>query len=118
MSVELYLDDDTGIRALQRQARAAGLVVVRSDDVEMRGAPDEAHLRFASRSGMVLVTCNVKDFRSLHLTWLGRGDAHAGIILASPDIPVGERVRRLLFLAGVAEPEDFANSVEWLRDWR
>jgi hypothetical protein len=117
VSADLYLDDDTGLLALQFQARRSGLVVVRSDDVGMRGARDADHLRFASSQGMILVSCNVRDFRILHSEWLQRGESHAGILLANPEVPAGERVRRLLFIATVAEPGDFANQISWLRDW-
>jgi len=57
VSAALYLDDDTGIRALLSQARQAGLAIVRSDDLGMRGAKDDEHLKFATTRGMILVSC-------------------------------------------------------------
>lgn len=117
MSVPLYLDDDTGLRALRFQADEAGLVVVRSDDVGMRGASDEAHLRFAAKQGMVLVSCNRRDFQRLHGLWIARGETHAGIFVVNARIPAGERIRRLRFIARFAEPDESRNTLEWLKEW-
>lgn len=117
MSVGLYLDDDTGIIALQAQARRAGLTVVRSDDVGMRGASDDRHLDYAETHRLVLVTCNRRDFLALHYARMVEDREHSGLILVHQDIPTGERIRRLLFIAAVADLPDFRNRFEWLKDW-
>ena len=62
MSVTSYLDDDTGIPELVAQARPRGLLVVRSDDVGMRGKSDREHLEYAAENKLVLITCNRGDF--------------------------------------------------------
>ena len=117
MSVGLYLDDDSGLLALAAQARRLGLVVVRSDDAGMRGASDADHLRFASSRGLVMVTCNWRDYLALHEGWIERQESHAGIFLVNQWIPPGERIRLFLFIAREAEPSEFVNRVEWLKDW-
>jgi hypothetical protein len=117
VSVNLYLDDDTGLLALPPQARAVGIEAFRSDDLGMRGASDEQHLEFATARNLVLVTCNRRDFLRLHYDSLARERAHSGMILVHQDIPPGERVRRLLLLASVADPSDMHFRIEWLKDW-
>jgi hypothetical protein len=84
----------------------------------MRGARDDLHLDFATARGLVLVTCNRRDFLRLHYDSMEVGREHAGIILVHQEIPPGERIRRLLILASVAEPSDMRSRVEWLKDWR
>jgi hypothetical protein len=117
VSRSLYLDDDTGVKALRPQAAQLGLVVLRSDDLGMRGASDEEHLEFATSRRMILVSCNRRDFQELHARWLEQERAHAGIILVNQWMPPGERIRRLLFIAAAAEDSDFVNNLEWLKDW-
>ncbi len=117
MSVGLYLDDDTGLLALQPQARERGIDVLRSDDVGMRGARDDRHLEVATARGLVLVTCNRRDFLKLHYDSLALEREHSGMILVHQDIPPGERIRRLLLIASLADPSDMHFRVEWLKDW-
>ena len=117
MSVRLYLDDDSGLLALISQARQEGLTVVRSDDVGMRGASDAEHLRYAAANGLVLVTCNWRDFMRLHHEWTARGELHRGIFLVNQWIPPGERIRLFLHIAREASPDEFVGKAEWLKDW-
>lgn len=84
----------------------------------MRGARDDLHLDFATARGLVLVTCNRRDFLRLHYDSMEAGREHAGIILIHQEIPPGERIRRLLIVASLAEPSDMSSRVEWLKDWR
>ena len=117
MTIDLYLDDDTGMPELSAQASRSGCRVVRSDDVGMRGRPDIDHLRFASANGLVLVTCNRRDFLDLHWRFLERPEPHAGIVIVSQTLPKGERIRLLLSFARLAVPRDMANNLELLKDW-
>jgi hypothetical protein len=118
VSVGLYLDDDTGIRDLIRQAAALGETVVRSDDLGARGREDVAHLRLAASNALVLVTCNRRDFLPLHWRFLETGEPHAGIMVVSQGLPKGERIRVLLEFCQIATPADMANRLESLDDWR
>ena len=118
MSLGQYLDDDTGMPSLTRQGNQRGLHVVRSDDVGMRGATDDKHLEFAAREGLMLVTCNLRDFQKLHTDWVAAGRRHSGIMIVDQRLSLGERIRVLLWLAEAAGPDDFAGRLEFLEDWR
>ena len=112
------MDDDTGLPALVAQATAHGFAAMRSDDVGMRGRPDEEQLSYAVAQGLMLVTCNGRDFRRLHDEWLADGRSHNGIMIVNQSIALGERVRVLLWLANAGSAEDFIGRVEYLRDWQ
>lgn len=113
----LYMDDDTGIRGLTAQASQLGIAAPRSDDLGMRGSTDIEHLRRATSEGLVLVTCNRRDFLALHWDFLTRSEEHAGIVVIDQDISRGERIRALLAFAQVAEPRDVVGRVHFLKDW-
>ncbi|MGE3075239.1 MAG: DUF5615 family PIN-like protein [Dehalococcoidia bacterium] len=117
MTIGLYLDDDTGIRAAISEAARLGLRVIRSDEAGLRGAPDEQHLEFAANAGLALVTGNRRDFAALHWDWMAQARGHAGILLVHRQIPAGTRIGALLRICQMAEPEDFANRIESLKDW-
>ena len=101
-----------------QQARAKNHQAMRSDDVGMRGRTDLEHLEYAAEKGLVLVTCNRRDFQGLHLYWLSQGRAHSGIIIVDQRLSLGERIRVLLWLAQAGTAEDFANRFEFLDEWR
>ena len=68
---------------------------------------------------MVVVTANKGDFEQLHSRLTGRGQPHAGIVIfVQQAYSEAERARRLIFLAQVAEPDQMANRVEYLSNWR
>lgn len=49
----------------------------------LRRRPDEDLIRWAHGENRVLVTENVCDFMPIHHGFLGRGEAHAGILFTS-----------------------------------
>jgi hypothetical protein len=78
--MRLYLDDDMDANVLIRFLRDAGHEVLSPRAVAMRGAEDEAHLRYATGQQCAVVTANVRDFLRLHQTWQEEGRHHAGIL--------------------------------------
>jgi hypothetical protein len=78
--MRLYLDDDMDANELIGLLEHAGHEVVSPRTVAMRGAEDEAHLRYAAAEQYVLLTANVRDFLLLHQRWQEEGQSHAGIL--------------------------------------
>lgn len=113
----LYMDDDTGIRELTEQASQLGIPAPRSDDLGMRGRTDIEHLRRAPSEGLVLVTCNRRDFLALHWDFLTRSEQHSGIVVIDQEISKGERIRALLAFVQVATPKDVVGKVLFLKVW-
>ena len=91
--------------------------LLRSDEAGLRGALDTEHLEFAAGSGLTLVTANSRDFIPLHWRWLEAGRHHAGLIIATQDLPLGERIRRLVELSLAAEPDDLRDELVILSQW-
>src|SRR5688572_17530851 len=116
MTRGIYLDENRGDPRLVDGLAAAEILVVRAVDVGMAGRTDPEHLAFAASNDLAVYTENARDFMPLHWLWIGEERHHAGIIVLSPEYPLGEQVRRTARLwrelAGLIE-----NRLEFLRDW-
>jgi hypothetical protein len=69
------------------------------------------------RSQRALLTHIVQDFPRLHYEPLGRGDHHAGIIVARQDHSIGEIIRRTARLCSTLTAEDMKDRLEYLSSW-
>lgn len=83
----------------------------------MDGTTDLEQLLFATSLGRVLYSRNVRDFRRLHVELATGGTAHAGLILGTAGLSVGERLRRLLRIFNRFSAEDIANTEQFLSQW-
>ncbi len=70
---------------------------------------DEQHMTFARDTGRVIVTQDA-DFLRLHAA----GHAHAGIVYAPQQTPIGVMVRGLMLIHDVLTPAEMVNHVECL----
>jgi len=78
--MRLYLDDDMDANVLIRVLQNEGHEVMSPRGVAMRGAEDEAHLRYAAAHQCAVVIANVRDFLVLHQMWQEEERQHAGIL--------------------------------------
>ena len=62
MSLRLYLDDSADSDEYRLRLAAAGCEVVSPRDVDMVGAEDGAHLVYATRLGLAVLTKDTQDF--------------------------------------------------------
>jgi Tfp pilus assembly protein PilZ len=68
--------------------------------------------------GRVLYSFNVRDYMSLHASYLAAVKEHAGLILAQQQrFSVGEQMRRLLRLVEMKPAETMLNTAEFLSSW-
>jgi hypothetical protein len=96
--VKCYVDDDLDSDLLLRLAIAQGHELISPRAVGLRGARDAAHLAYAARLGMPIVSGNPGDFEALHDLTLALGGQHFGILLV-----YGERdVRRQMKAVHIA----------------
>ena len=86
MSLRLYLDDSADSDEYRRRLAAAGHEVVSPRDIDMVGAKDSAHLAYATRLGLAVLTRDTRDFNALHQA----GAKHAGILVIYDD---NDRIR-------------------------
>lgn len=74
---------DTHIdRQIAVQLRDKGVDVVRCEEIGMAEADDEAHLEYAARNHLALITKDA-GFRSRHFDWLSQGKNHHGIFFCA-----------------------------------
>lgn len=113
----LYFDEDVRVDAVPLLVNA-GCDVRMTQEEGRIGARDPAQLRFAAEQGLVLVTCNRRDFHALHEGWLDWSRAwgverdHAGILaLDQGHMP---EVVAAAILAILADTPPFVNR---MYDW-
>jgi len=100
-----------------RPLRAAGHLLYLPPELDLAGQADELHLISAATHEAVLVTTNARDFDPLHARWQAAGREHAGI-LTTPEIEIGELIRRLERAARLLTPEAAHNQVMRLSMFR
>ncbi len=120
--MNLYVDDNTGGRALVGQLRRVGHQVILPADVGLSGAHDPRHLARCALEGWVLLTYDHEDFLELHdLVQATRG-RHAGVLVVrsdsdpSRDMKDRDIVRAIANLEGSGLP--VANEYHVLNHWR
>jgi predicted nuclease of predicted toxin-antitoxin system len=109
----LYFDHDADGRcadALRRQ----GFDVVSAAQANLSAASDPVQLTYASQSGRVLVTHNIRHFPDIHTDWLANGRSHPGIITLIGYPPVGVWLRRMLNLFGSFSAAEISNQLVYL----
>jgi hypothetical protein len=91
--------------------------VLRSTEAGLDGELDSVQLAFAAAEGRVICTRNTKDFRVLHRSYVAEGRAHAGLVIVSSTLSLGEQIRGLVLLAGTLSAEELGNSEQFCSDW-
>jgi predicted nuclease of predicted toxin-antitoxin system len=104
-----YYTDEHVPRAVIRGLRQRGIDVLSVPEARMLGASDEEHLSFALDKGRVIFT---QDDDFLRLAKVS--EAHAGIVYASQQTPIGEVIRGLVLIHRVLEAEDMLGQVEFI----
>jgi hypothetical protein len=96
-------------RAVTAGLRRRGVEVLTAQEAGMLHLTDEQHVTFARTTGRVIVTQDA-DFLRLHAA----GHAHAGIVYAPQQTPIGAMVRGLMLIHDVLTPAEMVNHVEFL----
>ncbi len=116
--IRLYVDHDSGARALVAELRRRDIDILTSLEAGLSRAPDTQQLEFAARSERVLYTANARDFVPLHFGWLAAQRGHYGIIVRDYQLmPIGQQVLRLEDISETAGPGDLANQLLHLDEW-
>ena len=113
--IRLFLDEDVP-EGVALALRLRGYDVRTVQEAGRKGLTDAEQLSYARSEGRVLLTHNAADFARLHLTFVGTGKKHGGIILAK-QLPIGVVVRAMLNLLSGSRAEDLRNRLVWLSDW-
>lgn len=115
--IRLYMDEDTLAEALVRALRTRNVDLITTAEAEQMKAGDEDQIAYAATVDRTLFTYNTKHFVPLHRAYILSGRHHSGIIV-SPQLSVGEALRRLLRLMDSLSPEDMQDRLEFLSNWR
>ena len=82
------------------------------------GQSDEQQLAFATNSGRVVYTANIRDFRKLSRDYQRAGLSHRGLILWEQSrLSAAEQARRILRIWETVSAADMVNREEFLSQW-
>ncbi len=116
--IRLYMDEDSGDTALVLALENRGVDVITTLSVNRLSFPDEEQLIWARSQGRVLYSSNIRDFYSLHTTFLTQEQPHSGMILVQQQLySIGELMRGILRLVAAKSAEQMENQVEFLSTW-
>lgn len=117
--VSLYTDEDV-TSDLALALRRRGYTAQSTVEAGNGEFSDEAQLRYATESGMAILTYNIQDFVPLAQTWFLAGRTHCGIILSEQfsHPQFGELLRRVLRLLNRWTAEELDNQIVFLQHFK
>jgi len=113
--IAFYTDEDVH-QQLAQKIRERGFDAVSAHEEGNFQVDDEKHLEYATAQHRAVLTHNQRHFEPLHRKWLSEGRDHAGIIL-SPQIELGELLRRILRLLDHVTADEMQNNLRYLSDF-
>jgi predicted nuclease of predicted toxin-antitoxin system len=112
MQIRLFLDEDVHTNLAPALCRR-GYDAVCVQELKRIGYSDRHQLEFAISQGRCLLSFNVRDFVILHNKFVVNDQEHYGIFV-SPQLPIGEILRRTLLILSVNSAEQMQNRLEFL----
>jgi predicted nuclease of predicted toxin-antitoxin system len=112
IQIRLLLDEDVHTNLAQALWKR-GYDAVHVLELERTGYSDRQQLEFAISQGRCLLSFNVRDFVILHNAFMVNDQEHWGIFV-SPQLPIGEILRRSLAILSINSAEQVQNRLEFL----
>ena len=114
--ITLYTDEDV-YAEVARQIRMRGYDVISTFEAKNEGLEDHQQLAYAISQGRTILTHNTADFESLHQQYQRTNREHFGIVV-SPQIGVGEVVKRVLRMIDQVDADQMKNSFHHLGEFK
>lgn len=114
--VIVYTDEDVTIK-LACELRRHGYKAVTTQEAGQMEADDDSQLAYATTHGYAVLTYNQGDFCRRHVEYCLAGKKHAGIIIASRKVGLGETLRRLLRLLDSVTAEEMRGQIKFLSEY-
>jgi predicted nuclease of predicted toxin-antitoxin system len=112
----VYTDEDVTIK-LARELRKRGYKAVTTQEAGQMEADDDSQLAYAATHDYAILTYNQGDFCQLHIEYCLADKKHAGIIIASRKVGLGEILRRLLRLLDSVTAEEMRGQIKFLSEY-
>jgi hypothetical protein len=100
------------LRSLVR--RAPRIDVVRVQDLDLRGASDEAVLARAAREHRLVLTHDVNTLLARAIERVAQGIGHAGVIAVAQSLPVSVVVQDLILISECLVDDEWRDRVAFL----
>jgi predicted nuclease of predicted toxin-antitoxin system len=112
----VYTDEDVTIK-LARELRKRGYKAVTTQEAGQMEADDDSQLAYAATHDYAILTYNQGDFCQRHIEYCLADKKHAGIIIASRKVGLGEILRRLLRLLDSVTAEEMRGQIKFLSEY-
>jgi hypothetical protein len=115
MAVPLYMDHDSGNKALVLALQNAGVDVLTTEAAGNRRLDDAQQLAFATSAGRIIYTGNRRDFARLNAQWARSNREHAGIVTRTrARVPFRLEFDSLIRLCMESVPSDVRNLIFYI----
>lgn len=94
--------------------RRSDLDLIRTQDVGLRGAGDDAILEWAEENGRVLLTHDARTMPGHVSTRLARGDHVPGVIIVDDLASIGQCVDDILLVAECSDVDEWKDQIVYL----
>lgn len=115
LPIKVYLDEDVH-HLIAHALRLRDWDALTTVEAGLAGTSDLQQIQFAAKNGYVIISYNSSDFPRLHYELINTGNHHAGIIVATQDVPKAN-VRALLSLLNTFSAEDLLDQLVYLNNW-
>jgi hypothetical protein len=88
--------------------------VVRVQDAEVVGAPDEDVLAWAAREGRVLLSHDASTMTAASYARIARGEPMTGLIIVPQWLAIGSAIEDIILIADCSDETDWAGQVRFL----
>jgi len=112
----VYTDEDVTVK-LARELQRRGYKAVTTQEAGRMEADDDSQLAYAATHGYAILTYNQGDFCQRHVEYCLADKEHAGIIVASRKVSLGETLRRLLRLLDSVMAEEMRGQIKFLSEY-
>ncbi len=113
--ITLYLDEHIPLK-LASALRERGFDAMHAEELGMKGAQDQQHLKLALETGRTILTYNAKHFRQLHQAYWEANQEPCGIVI-SEELEIGELLRCVLKLLNTVTADEMRGQLRFLSDF-
>lgn len=113
--IQIYLDEDVH-PLIAHALRLRGWTALTTVEARRQGTSDLQQIEFAAENDYVLLSYNVTDFPRLHYEFIGAGNHHCGVIVATQENP-GANARALLEILNIFSGQDLLDQLIYLNNW-
>lgn len=112
--IRFLCDENFNNDILRGLMRAAGVDVLRVQDIGIAGSDDQTILATAAREGRVLLTHDIDTMIAFAYERVGSGQPMPGVVVVPQALPIGEVIADVILLAEASSEGEWEGQVCYL----